>query len=81
MLGELASVLDEKNIKLVVGDGVCEYVAKKSFSNKFGARNMRRFIQTDIEDRLAEFIISNYERSISAVELSVCEDDLAIDCK
>ena len=81
MLGELASVLDEKNIKLIVGDGVCEYVAKRSFSNKFGARNMRRFIQTDIEDRLAEFIISNYERSISAVELSVCEDDLAIDCK
>ena len=32
-------------------------VAEKSFSTKYGARNMRRFIQTEIEDRVAEKLI------------------------
>lgn len=81
MLDELSEALAEKGITLKVGDGVDSYIARKSFSNKFGARNMRRFIQTDIEDRLAEYIISNYNRSIASVELTVNDDILGINCK
>ena len=81
MLGELAEALAEKNISLTVKDGVNELIAKKSFSKKFGARNMRRFIQSDIEDRLAEYIISNYDKSISSVELSEKNGEIAIKCK
>ena len=60
---------------------VIEIIAKKSFSKKFGARNMRRFIQSDIEDRLAEYIISNYDKSISSVELSEKNGEISIKCK
>ena len=81
MLGELSEALAEKGIVLNVCDGVDTYIARKSFSNKFGARNMRRFIQTDIEDKLAEYIISNYDKTISTVKLDVDNDNLIINCK
>ena len=42
---------------------------------------MRRFIQTDIEDKLAEYIISNYDKNISSVELSEENGEIAIRCK
>lgn len=80
MLRELSQALAEKSIELSVGKGVCEYIAKKSFSNKFGARNMRRFIQNDIEDRLAEYIISNFDKTIAKVTLSVKSNELLIKC-
>ena len=81
MLGELSEALEEKNIKLVVNGGVNKLIAKKSFSKKFGARNMRRFIQSEIEDKLAEYIISNYDKNISSVELSEKNGDIVIKCK
>ena len=80
MLRELSEALVEKNIALKIGDGVNAYIAKKSFSNKFGARNMRRFIQTDIEDKLAEYIISNYDKKISEAILTIENDVLSIQC-
>ena len=80
MLGELSEALCEKNISLNVLDGVDKYIAQKSFSNKFGARNMRRFIQTEIEDKLAEYIISNYDKKFSNVILSVKDGELLIEC-
>ena len=80
MLGELSEALGEKNISLDILEGVDKYIAKRSFSNKFGARNMRRFIQTEIEDKLAEYIISNFDKKISNVTLSVNNDSLSIEC-
>ena len=81
MIGELEAALSEKGIALKVKEGVYELVAQKSFSNKFGARNMRRFIQTEIEDRLAEYIISNYDKQIAVAELSVKNGELIVKCK
>lgn len=81
MLGELSMALLEKNITLEVGDGVAELIAKRSFSYKFGARNMRRFIQTDIEDKLAEYIISHFDEKISVAELSALDGEISVRCK
>ena len=80
MLGELSEALSEKSITLTILDGVCEHIANKSFSNKFGARNMRRFIQTEIEDKLAEYIISNFDKTITETVISVDNDTLNIKC-
>ena len=80
MLGELSEALSEKSITLTILDGVCEHIANKSFSNKFGARNMRRFIQTEIEDKLAEYIISNFDKTITETVISVDNDTLDIKC-
>ena len=84
MLGELKTAMSEKDISLEYTDGAVEYIAEKSFSEKFGARNMRRFIQRKLEDKLAELIISNYKHGISGATVS-CEDSdngktLKIEC-
>ena len=83
MIGELRTVLGEKNISLEYTDDAVRYVARKSYSHKFGARNMRRFIRREIEDVLAEKMISDYNGVISSVNISYSpdEDKLLIECK
>ena len=71
-----------KNLTLNYSDQVTEWIAQRSFSRKFGARNMRRFIQTHIEDPLAEQIIGDYRHSISQIAIAVNEngEELKITC-
>ncbi len=57
MLSDLSSVLEKKGIAAVFTESARNYVAEKSYSVKFGARNMRRLIQSDIEDKIAELIV------------------------
>jgi len=80
MLGELQQALGEKNIKLSFTPEVAALVAKKSFSYKFGARNMRRFIQKEVEDRLAEKLIADYRKFYSFIKLDVRGEEILISC-
>ena len=82
MLNELRQALEEKNIKLIYSDDAVAYIAKNSYSQKFGARNMRRFIRLNVEDQLAEKIISDYNKTISAVSVvySKDNDNLTVEC-
>jgi ATP-dependent Clp protease ATP-binding subunit ClpA len=82
MLNDLMTALKEKGLSLHFNEQVTEWIARRSYSKKFGARNMRRFIQTHIEDPLAEQIIADYRHSITQVSLSVQEDgeSLKIQC-
>ena len=58
MLSDLATVLDKKGIESEFTPAAREYIANKSYSVKFGARNMRRLIQSEIEDKIAELIVA-----------------------
>ena len=78
MLNDLGGVLAEKGISFEYTDEVAALVAEKSYSVKYGARNMRRFIQREIEDRLAEIMISDYDRKISRVTVAVAEGKFEI---
>lgn len=49
--------LQEMNIRIKVDESFVNYVAEKGFDEKYGARPLRRAIQTDLEDRLAEEIL------------------------
>ena len=80
MLGELAEVLRDKDINLSYTEEAAALIAEKSYSRKFGARNMRRYIQKNVEDKLAELIIADYERDITQARISVRDGELAIDC-
>ena len=57
MLGELESVMAGKGIALEYDDALVEYLVKKSFSETYGARNLRRTIQKEIEDVIAAKIV------------------------
>ena len=80
MLGEIAEVPRDKEINLSYTDEAAALIAEKSYSRKFGARNMRRYIQKNVEDKLAELIIADYERDITQARISVRDGELAIDC-
>ncbi len=76
---ELATALAERGIKLSVSRPALELIAKESYSHKFGARNMRRYIQTHVEDALAEKIIADYGRTITHAAVTVQEGKLRIE--
>ena len=80
MLGELATALAERGITLAFDREVELLVAKNSYSHKFGARNMRRYIQTHIEDVLAEKIITGYREGVTSAALSVDGESIAVSC-
>ncbi len=76
MLDELKQALSEKGIKITWSNAAIDFIAEKSFSAKYGARNMRRYIQTEVEDYIAEQIIKNYNTKISAVSIDTKDDKL-----
>ena len=80
MLGELRVALLEKGIDLTYTAAALKHVGEKSYSAKFGARNMRRYIQTHIEDAIAEKVIADYNRTISKVHISVDNDKIIVTC-
>jgi len=80
-LEELRKPLEEKKLSLAVSDDVYAAVAKKAFGGKFGGRDIRRVIRTEIEDKIAEMLIENSEKQFSAVEITVSGDEIAVNLK
>ena len=67
MLGDLQGVLAEKGISFSYTDKLVEYLSEKGYSEKYGARNLRRLIQTDVEDELANEIVASYRDPITKI--------------
>ena len=61
-------------------ENAAKLIAEESFSAKYGARNMRRFIQRNIEDAIAESIVSDVYGNISKVSISVKSGALHVEC-
>jgi len=80
MLNELKTALAEKNMNLIYTEQALALIAEKSYSRKFGARNMRRYIQKEIEDRLAELIIADYQKTYTVAKIGAEGDSLQINC-
>ena len=78
MLDELKASLQEKGFAMSYEPQVAEYLSKKSYSLTYGARNLRRLIQKEIEDCLATAIIENYEHPISQIKLTVENDAIRL---
>ena len=55
-----------------------DYLVKKSYSLTYGARNLRRTIQKDLEDPIAEKIIDSFENPISQLKLTITEDKVEV---
>ena len=79
MLGELADSLKEKGITFTYEDSLVEWLTEKSYSITYGARNLRRTIQKEIEDPLATRIIDSYESPVTQVRASARDGAVAID--
>ena len=80
MLGQLAGVLAERSFTLEWTQEAARLIAKESFSQKYGARNMRRYIQKHVEDALAESIVSDYMNEYKKATVSVHEGSIKVVC-
>ena len=78
MLGELVDSLKEKGLEFAYDDKVVDYVTHKSYSLTYGARNLRRTIQKEIEDPLAGRIIGEYEHPFTKISATVEEDRIVL---
>ena len=77
MLDELAASLKEKGFIFTYDDAVAAYLANKSYSLTYGARNLRRTIQKELEDVIATRIIDSYDHPVT--QLRAVMKDGAID--
>ena len=69
MLGELKDNLSEHGINLTWDESIIDYLVKKSYSVTYGARNLRRTLQRELEDGIAERMIDSYDHPISQIKL------------
>ncbi len=79
MLNDLTSALAEKDIKFVYSDNAAKAIAEASFSDKYGARNMRRYIEKEVEDKLADKLISGYSENIFGISLDHDGEKLTVE--
>ena len=70
MLGELGEVMKSKAIAFEYDDALVEYLVKRSFSETYGARNLRRTIQKEIEDVIAAKIVDELRGHAKSINLS-----------
>ncbi len=78
MLGKLRDHLAERGIKLLWDDDALRYIAEASYSEKFGARNMRRYIERNVEDKIASLLIDKSENNILGVSLSISDNGITV---
>ena len=77
-ISKLKEFMAEKGTKLVYDEAVLEFIAEKSYSEKYGARNMRRFIEKNVEDEIASIVVDNNGKNIVGISLSVKEDKISV---
>ncbi len=78
MLGQLRDTLEENNIRLTWDDSLVDYLIEDSFSVKFGARNLRRAIEKQVEDELANRIIAAWEHPLSGAHVSAADGKIIV---
>ena len=80
MLKELQDSLKEKGITFSYEPSLVDYLTEKSYSITYGARNLRRCIQKDLEDPMAARIIESYESPITQIRARAQDGAVALDC-
>ncbi|MBQ3508348.1 MAG: ATP-dependent Clp protease ATP-binding subunit, partial [Clostridia bacterium] len=80
MLNELVDALAEKSLTLRYTDAAAVLIAEKSYSAKFGARNMRRYIQRHVEDAIAEAVIADYTHQLTQILVNVKDGEINVTC-
>ena len=81
MLSELRDVMAEKNIALSWDESLIDHLVKEGYSVTYGARNLRRLIQKQIEDAIAEKLIAGRNTQVSAILLSAADGKVEIETK
>ena len=79
MLDEMKSPLEEKHISLRYTNEALKTIAHKAYGQKLGARDIRRVIRNEVEDKIAELLIDKGEGAVSAVAISADNGEIKVD--
>ena len=79
MLKELQDSLLSRGLNLFWDDDLRRLLVKKAYSVTYGARNLRRTIQKELEDPISEAIIDSFEHPISAIRIRVEGETVKLD--
>ena len=81
MLDEFIQRAKARNIKVNITDNVVSYISKVGFDETYGARPLKRAIQSHIEDAFAEAILDSKIKDNSSVEIDYIDDKIVIKSK
>ena len=73
MLEELRASLADKDYTFTYDDALVDYLAEKSYSLTYGARNLRRLIQKELEDPMAARIIDSFENPVTQISATASD--------
>ena len=79
MLAELKTSLEARGLTLSWDESIRQLLVKKAYSVTYGARNLRRTIQRELEDPISEAIIDSFENPISSIHIRVEADAVKLD--
>ena len=74
MLRELQQSLQSRGLSFTWSEVVPDYLVKKAYSTTYGARNLRRTIQKELEDPISMAIIDSFENPIASIFADISED-------
>ncbi len=81
MLKELQDSLSDRGLTLTWDPELRAFLAEKAFSITYGARNLRRTIQKELEDPISQRIIESFETPISALHICVEDGNIRVEAK
>ena len=79
MIDELQTRIAQKGIRIIVKPAAKRYIIKKGYSEKFGARPLRRAIQDEIERRIADGILSGSYKKGMVLVVSMLNKEVYLD--
>ena len=78
MLEDLRTAMAERGTALTWDESVITYLAEKGYSAAYGARNLQRLIQKDVEDAIATVIIDHLKGAAKTVGLTVQDGKIVV---
>ena len=81
LMKELQARLSDQQIKLSINDEAKEYIAENGFDPIYGASPLKRFIQRNLETKLARAIIAGDIRENQEVKIIVEHNEISLEVK
>ena len=76
MLSDIRDTMKENGITLTYTDDICRHAAREGYSEKYGARHLRRFLQKNVEDKIAALLLDSWQTPPDEITLCITDGEL-----
>jgi ATP-dependent Clp protease ATP-binding subunit ClpC len=78
MLTDMQNDLRERGIHLTFHQSVVDLLVEKSFSKTYGARNLRRTLQKEVEDKIATMLLESGEQMVTELFATAKDGEVSL---